>query len=75
MKNAKLAVVNSLRTVTDSLSAMENWLLTEILQGGRSADPTEEIALTESVTAEEVQQFMKSARLSVVYLLAGKKGE
>ena len=75
MKNAKLAVVNSLRTVTDSLSAMENWLLTEILQGGRSADPTEEIALTDSVTAEEVQQFMKSARLSVVYLLAGKKGE
>ena len=57
MKNAKLAVVNSLRTVTDSLSAMENWLLTEILQGGRSADPTEEITLTESVTAEEVQQL------------------
>ena len=76
MENARLAVVNSLRTVTDSLSAMSSWLLNEILQGGDSADPTDEIELTQAVTAEEVRDYMRSAKLSVVYLLAGrKKGE
>ena len=76
MENARLAVVNSLRTVTDSLSAMSSWLLNEILQGGDSADPTDEIELTQAVTAEEVRDYMRSAKLSVVYLLAGPgKGE
>lgn len=76
MENARLAVINSLRSVTDSLSAMSSWLLNEILQGGSSADPTDEIALTQAVTAEEVREYMQSAKLSVVYLLAGrKKGE
>ena len=76
MENARLAVVNSLRTVTDSLSAMSSWLLNEILQGSDSADPTDEIELTQAVTAEEVRDYMRSAKLSVVYLLAGPgKGE
>ena len=69
-------MINSLRSVTDSLSAMSSWLLNEILQGGSSADPTDEIALTQAVTTEEVREYMQSAKLSVVYLLAGrKKGE
>ncbi|MEI3579752.1 MAG: hypothetical protein V8Q30_07155 [Acutalibacteraceae bacterium] len=47
-----------------------------ILQGGDSADPTDEIELTQAVTAEEVRDYMRSAKLSVVYLLAGPgKGE
>ena len=76
MEIARLAVINSLRSVTDSLCAMSSWLLNEILQGGSSADPTDEIALTQAVTAEEVREYMQSAKLSVVYLLAGrKKGE
>ena len=75
MENASLAVVNSLRTVTDSLSAMSSWLLNEILQGGDSADPTDEMS-HQAVTAEEVRDYMRSAKLSVVYLLAGPgKGE
>lgn len=76
LQNAKLAVINSLNAVTDTLRGMEGWLLTEILQGGDNADPTQEIACVEEVTAEDVQNYMNSARLHVVYLLAGEsKGE
>ena len=41
-----------------------------------TSDPTDEIELTQAVTAEEVRDYMRAAKLSVVYLLAGrKKGE
>lgn len=51
-------------------------MLTEILQGGDNAGPAEEIACVQRVTPEDVQNYMKTARLSVVYLLAGEqKGE
>ncbi len=76
LENAKLAVVNGLNTVTDSLQGLETWVLTEILQGGDNAGPAEEIACVQRVTPEDVQNYMKTARLSVVYLLAGEqKGE
>ena len=70
--NTKLQLINSLRTVGDSLSALEDWYLFRIVTG-EMYTPVEDAELLSSITAEEVIQAANKTGLDTVYLLTSKQ--
>ena len=70
--NTKLQLINSLRTVGDSLSALEDWYLFRIVTG-EMYTPAEDAELLSSITAEEVIQAANKTGLDTVYLLTSKQ--
>lgn len=69
---AKLAYINSLNSVGDSLGAVENWCMTRILQG-TAYSPQEEAEDIRAVTAQEIAQAAGRVTLDTVYFLTGKE--
>ena len=69
---AKMAFMNSLRTVGDSLSAIENFYLTQILLG-TDETPESMIEAINAVTAEEVSEAAKRVKLDSIFFLTGKE--
>lgn len=67
---AKRYTASSLRTVTDSVAALENFYLSQTLEG-LDYGPEELAALCEDVTKEEVVAIARSLSCDAVYFLRG----
>jgi len=63
-------LTNALESVSDSLSGLEGWYLSEISRGTLKS-PEQVLKELKAVTPQQVTQAMESFSLSVVYLLKG----
>ena len=71
---AKRYVASALRTVTDSPGALENFYLSQTVEG-MDYGPEELAALCEEVTKEEVVEIAGNMCCDAVYFLRGLSGE
>lgn len=69
---AKLLLCNSLQSVGDSLGAIEDWSMSQIMAGTNDT-PAQEAALLEAVTREQVIEAAKTVWLDTIYFLTGKE--
>ena len=74
LQYAKRYVASSLRTVTDSPGALENFYLSQAVDG-LGCGPEELAALCEAVTKDEVVQIARSTECDAVYFLRGLREE
>ncbi len=74
LNHTKLAIINSLRGVGDSISAIDAWFVMRLLVEDEST-VEETIAGIKAVTKEEVQQMASGIRHDTVYFLTAKEGE
>ena len=70
----KLLMQTSLNAVGDSLGAIDDWYMTQIMMG-RACSPEEESAMIEAVTREEIVEAAGQVTLDTVYFLTGKEAE
>ncbi len=70
-EKARLSLINSYRSVSDSPSSLEGWYLGRLLSG-ISLTPAEEIARLEAVTRDEIIEAAGRMRLDTVYCLEGQ---
>lgn len=70
----RLTLRNSLSSVTDSLGAIEEWYMTQIMDGS-SYSPSDEAALLDTITRGDVIAAAKQVSLDTVYFLTGKEAE
>ena len=70
--NTKLIMKNSVRSTTDSLSAIEGWYISQILRG-QNVSPREDLDRIDAVTREEVVAAAKAVTLDTVYFLTGNE--
>ena len=68
----RLAMKNSLQGVTDSLGAIEEWYMAQIMSGTDIA-PGKEAEALDNVTKEDVIAAAKKVTLDTVYFLTGKE--
>lgn len=74
LDNTILAVVNALKSSTDTLGGVESWYLTQILSGTKES-PAENAARVKSVTREQIMKAAQSVKLDTVYFLTAKGEE
>lgn len=67
-ENAKLSLIDSLKSVTDSPTSIEIWNLTQILFGTTNS-PTDEAEKIQEVTFERIVEVSKKIKLDTVYIL------
>lgn len=72
INEARLAVINGLRSVNDSATTLVSWYMSQIFLGTERS-PEDEIELLEKVTKEDIVETAKSFRLDTVYVLKGKE--
>lgn len=70
LANTKLLIKNSLTSVTDSLSSIEGWYLTQILRS-QNISPEEDAKNLDAVTREDIVKAAKKITLDTVYFLTG----
>ena len=73
MKETLLLTNTSFASVGDSLYALGNWYLTQLLIGSQAGvlSPAEEQARMAAVTREEVIAAARAVQLGAVYFLTG----
>lgn len=71
---ARLIMQNSLKAAGDSLGAIEEWYLTQVM-GGNSYSPLDESKLLDEVTREDIIAAARKVTLDTVYFLTGKEAE
>lgn len=71
---ALLLMQNSLSAVTDSLGAVGDWYMTQILYGGCDS-PAQESEMLAQVTTEEIIEAADRVALDTVYFLTAKEGQ
>ena len=74
MENARLSVINSLRSKNDSLYSITDWYLSKAYMN-ETGSPEDEIESILAVTRDEITEAAGSFRLDTVYRLIGKGGE
>lgn len=67
---AKLSMINSFRSVEDSLYSMENYYLNQMF-AEKAMTPQEQIKAIENVTREQVIEAAKQTALDTVFMLKG----
>lgn len=72
INEARLAVINGLRSVNDSAATLVSWYMSQIFLG-TELSPEDEIELLEKVTKEDIVEAAKSFKLDTVYVLKGKE--
>lgn len=71
LSETKLAMMNSYRSIEDSISSMDSWYFTRRLLGDQTT-PANEIEAISKITKEEVIQFMQGVTLDSVFFLTSK---
>lgn len=71
---ARLLLQNSLNAVTDSLGAIGDWYLAQILSG-TNRSPADDGKLLEDVTAEQIMEMAGRTVLDTIYFLKAKEAE
>ncbi len=72
LEQTRLSMTSGLRAVGDSLSALETWYLTHLLEG-QVVSPQEEQLAYEAVDAQQVAQAAQRLQLDTIYCLAGRE--
>ena len=72
LENTLLTMKNSLYTVSDSLSGLEDWYMAQLMQS-TARSPQEEAELMAKVTREDVMAAAQKVTLDTVYFLTGEK--
>ena len=70
LDHCKMILSTASKAATDSLSALENWYLTQLMRG-TNISPDEDFALLSSITAEEIAKMANTVQLDTTYLLTG----
>lgn len=70
LRDTKLLMKNSVKTMTDSLTGLEGWYLAQILRG-LNTTPLEDTAGIDAVTREHVVAAARGITLDTVYFLTG----
>ena len=73
LENTKLAYINSLKSVGDSLAAIESWYLMQILWYEQPASPEEDVEAVRAITREQVIKAAGQVTLDTVYFLTSKE--
>lgn len=71
LKETKLLVADSFKTVNDSASSMEIWYLSQLF-ANTNASPEEEAERLNRVTAEQIKNIAQKVTLDTVYVLNGE---
>ena len=71
LESTKLSYVNSLKSISDSLSSLESWYLGQILRGTQFT-PEQEVEAIRRVGREDVVAAAKKVTLDTVYFLTSK---
>jgi len=74
LEAAKRSAANALRAVEDSPLALEDFYLSQTIQG-LDASPMDLAALVEDVTAEQITEIARGVELDAVYFLKGEEKE
>ena len=74
LENTRMAVVNSLGSVGDTLYSIESWFMPGILEG-KIVTPEEDLCEMKAVTREDVIAMAKRAKLAAVFFLKGGEKE
>ncbi|MEM1484073.1 insulinase family protein [Oscillospiraceae bacterium PP1C4] len=74
MTATRLLMQNSLSSVTDSLGAIEEWYMTQVMSAS-AYSPADEAALLEEITREDIIKAARQVTLDTVYFLTGKEAE
>ena len=69
---SKKSIINTLKSLNDSLFSYENYILTGLVKG-EITDIDEYIKNIEKVTKEEIMNVARKVRLDTVYYLTGGK--
>ena len=72
LKHASMSVVNSLKTVTDSLSGLEIWYLGQICYG-LDFTPLQEAEIINNITREDILSAAEKVKLDTVFVLTDRK--
>ncbi len=70
----RLLMQTSLHAVGDSLGAIDEWYMVQIM-AGKAASPDDESALVEAITRDEVIAAAQQVTLDTVYFLTGKEAQ
>lgn len=70
----RLLLQNALSSVGDSLGAIEEWYMTQIMAGSDHS-PEDESVLLNEITREDIIAAAKQVTLDTVYFLTGKEAE
>ena len=73
LENTKLSYINSLKSVGDSLAAIESWYLMQILWYEQPASTEQEVEAVQAVTREQVIGAASQVTLDTVYFLTSKE--
>ncbi|MEG1448754.1 MAG: insulinase family protein, partial [Oscillospiraceae bacterium] len=71
MLNTRLVLKTSLKSVTDYLSSIENWYLTQILTDKKNT-PEDELLKLDNITREDITKVANKIYPDTFYLLKGK---
>ena len=74
MENARRAIVNSWKGVSDSAYSIADWYFTQ-LYSGTPDSPEERIEKLMKITREDIVTAAKSLKFDTVYVLAGKEND
>ncbi len=71
IESAKLAMINSYKSITDTVTGIETWYLTRILDD-KVDTPEETAEKIKSVTKEQLLEIAANIKLDTVYMLKNK---
>lgn len=71
IESAKLAMINGYKSITDTVSGIETWYLTRILDD-KVDTPEETAEKINAVTKEQLLELAKNIKLDTVYMLKNK---
>ncbi|MEG0017282.1 MAG: pitrilysin family protein [Hydrogenoanaerobacterium sp.] len=74
LDNTKLALVNALKSSTDTLGGVESWYLTQIL-AGTDESPAQNAKEIAKVTREQIMHAAQGIKLDTVYFLTSKEAQ
>ena len=72
LENTVLALINALKSSTDTLGGVESWYLTQIL-AGTAESPAENAECVAKITREQVMKAAQNVTLDTVYFLTAKE--
>lgn len=71
LDDTKMIIKNSLKSIGDSLSSMENWYMTQIMYG-TNYTPYQDIQVIDTLSKQDIIDAAKKVTLDTVYFLTNK---
>ncbi|MDD5796546.1 MAG: insulinase family protein, partial [Oscillospiraceae bacterium] len=72
IESAKLAMINSYKSITDTVSGIESWYMTRICDN-KIDTPSQMAEKIQAVTKEQLVNIAKNVKLDTIYMLKNKE--